>query len=175
MFTKNWYIALTTQLGADDNSKEYLTSFTGQTGISYSTTYVNMLNSGAKYPCIARLATTSVVNSTTGVIIGSGNTPPTINDYKLENRITTPATASAEVSKTRDENGYTITSLLTITNTHSEDITIAEIGLYSTGSNSSAEMNMVLFERTVLDTPVTIPAGGIGQVTYTIRMNYPTA
>ena len=29
-------------------------------------------------------------------------------------------------------------------------------------------------ERTVLETPVTIPAGGVGQVTYTIRMNYPT-
>lgn len=27
--------------------------------------------------------------------------------------------------------------------------------------------------RTVFDTPVTIAAGGVGQVTYTIRMNYP--
>lgn len=60
---------------------------------------------------------------------------------------------------------------MTITNNNETDITIGEVGIvYQTGSSYS-----VLFERTVLESPITIPAGGVGQVTYTIRMNYPTA
>ena len=61
-------------------------------------------------------------------------------------------------------------AVLTITNNNATDITIGEVGIVYQGSNTAA-----LLERTVLDSPITIPAGGVSQITYTIRMNYPTA
>ena len=70
--------------------------------------------------------------------------------------------------------------MFTLTNTGSEDFTISELGLvtyaYITNTNGYCYENNFLLERTVLENPITIPAnGGVGQVTYTIRMDYPVA
>ena len=117
--------------------------------------------------------TSATFSNTNGICLGSGTTPATVNDYNLESRITSGLSAS--VAQSNDENNDPV-YIIAITNTSNEAITIAEVGmigqLYQGTNNSST---MVLYERTVLDTPITIEAGGIGQVTYTIRMNYPTA
>ena len=76
---------------------------------------------------------------------------------------------------TPDESGLTITALYTITNTGSSAFTIGELGLIAATYTNVSTNSKCLVERTVLDTPVTIPAGGIGQVEYTITFNYPTA
>ena len=109
-------------------------------------------------------------DTTSGVVVGSGTTPPTAQDYKLENQITT-VSGNVAYNTTQDADGVTINSIITVTNTADTDITIGEVGLYVNTSGNWTWMA----ERTVLETPVTIPAGGVGQVTYTIRMNYPTA
>lgn len=59
-------------------------------------------------------------------------------------------------------------------NTSSADVTIREIGYYAC-YDGNTKNSRVLLDRTLLDTPVTIPAGSIGQVVYTITFNYPTA
>jgi hypothetical protein len=120
----------------------------------------------------------SVVNN---VVFGAGNAVPTIDDYTINDFIS-GLTVTVQRTWIADDNGGSVTAVYTITNPKSEDVTISEIGLFSkTSTRATADTNglnvytPVLCDRTVLDTPVTIPAGGIGQVTYTIRMNYPTA
>lgn len=73
-----------------------------------------------------------------------------------------------------DDNGITMPWIYTITNSSATDITIAEVGLWGYINYAASSMENALLERTVLDEPVTIPAGGIGMVTYSIRYNYPT-
>ena len=131
---------------------------------------------------ITKFEICSTSYSPRGFAFGSGNTPPTIDDYKLSGdyinpsdyQVTTTVTVNTETEYTTE---YTAT--YSITNISSNDITIGEVALcgYLLGratSNGTNKHCSFIIDRTVLDTPVTIPAGGIGQVTYTIRMNYPT-
>ena len=110
-------------------------------------------------------ATTSKKNG--GVAFGNGTSVPSMDDYTLSGSLVTAFTASALMSKT----GNTIT--VTYTLTAEADITISEIGLFSL--YYSGDRYPFLVERTLLDAPVTIPAGGVGQVVYTITYNDPTA
>lgn len=115
----------------------------------------------------------SANNYLSGVCFGSGNTPPTIDDYALSGDYFTTFTATASVTVDKSDDETSITALYTLTNTGSDDFTISEIGLAGSGAASAG--NHYLFDRTLLDTPVTIPSGGVGQVTYTLRFKMPTA
>ena len=110
-------------------------------------------------------ATASLKNG--GVAFGNGTSEPSMDDYTLSGSLVTAFTASALMSKI----GNTITVTYTLTAT--ADITISEIGLFSL--YYSGNRHPFLVERTLLDEPVTIPAGGVGQVVYTITFNLPTA
>ena len=111
----------------------------------------------------------------TGVSFGTGTTPATASDYWLESILTssqisvvTPSAVSFSRLDTYDE--YSVT--FGVTNITSNDITISEVGLTAMPASSGGSMCYVLVDRTVLDTPVTIPAGQSKQITYTIRFNY---
>ena len=113
-----------------------------------------------------------------GVLFGDGDTPVTVDDYNIKgNRITNLTVSSNSVVNYSDSNKATMTVNYTVTNNNATDVTIKEIAMFKmtqkSGSNNTAFYLML--DRTVLDSPVTIEAGGIGQVTYTIDMNYPTA
>lgn len=110
-----------------------------------------------------------------GVFFGDGTTLPTPNDYKLSgNVITTFTHTVVSITSTSNENGVSTTALYNITNTGSEPITISEIGLFSQWyRTSNQDYYAYLIDRTLLEVPVTIDPNGIGQITYTIRMNYP--
>lgn len=110
-----------------------------------------------------------------GVIIGTGTTPPQLEDYKLSGDMITTFSYSAGVTAKEENNGLVFTALYTITNTGTEAFTIGEIALMAGFGSDAKQDSKALVERTVLDAPVTIPAGGIGQVTYTIRLNYQVA
>lgn len=111
-----------------------------------------------------------------GVWFGDGETPPTRDDYRWAGTIAKNFTHQVSVSSTADAIGISTTAVYTITNNNSTEITIREICMFSRWYRATtSDYHGYLIDRTVLDTPVTIPAGGIGQVTYTIRMNYPTA
>lgn len=107
-----------------------------------------------------------------GIVIGSGTTPATYHDYKLENMITSGLSATRVYAdgKTR----------ITLTNNSGGDITIGEIGVqmysYTTAlstSNNETGRKVVLVERTVLDSPMTIPNGGSGVIDYEITTTIP--
>lgn len=109
-----------------------------------------------------------------GVSFGTGTTPATASDYVLESildntkiNVSVPSAVSYSRGDTYDE--YSVT--FGVTNKTADAITISETGLAVALSNYSGA-KYALVDRTVLDTPVTIPAGQSKQITYTIRFNY---
>lgn len=103
-------------------------------------------------------------DTTTGIAFGSGTTPPTIDDYKMESLISSGISFSFV-----KEYGNPCKFTITVTNISDDAISIAELGMFTLINNS----NTFLADRTVLDTPVTIPAGGIGKIEYEIKLNLP--
>lgn len=177
MFTRNWYKALIANATYTSGKDTYTgidgvtTNFIG--GNDYYFQYGRDVES-KQCPSIYRLRTS--YSSSGGVILGTGNTPPTIDDCKLSGELVTGYIFSVTVQTNIDNYGSTTTALYTITNTSSKTITICEIGLMAILSSSgSSAQAQALLERTVLDVPLTIEAGGVGQLTYSIRFNHPTS
>jgi hypothetical protein len=110
-----------------------------------------------------------------GVVFGTGTTPATFDDYTLLGEVVKTVSFNTTTTREVDDSGSTATAVYTIINNETTDVTIGEIGMfcfYYTGQASTG--GQILLERTVLDEPVTIPANGVGQVTYTVRMDWPT-
>ena len=105
-----------------------------------------------------------------GIVFGNGSTLVTPDDYCLSGDVIDTINGSADVQTTINDDYCEFVVTYTMTNVGNSPITIGEIGLCLPIASSPT-----LVERTVLETPITIEAGGVGQVTYTIRMNYPTA
>lgn len=177
MFTKNWYKAVASYV-FDMNRKVSYTAMDGKTTqyISNSCT-IDMVggSGGTSEPALRYLRPDWA--SSGGVLLGTGTTPATVDDCTMSGTPVSTYTYSTSLSITPDANGVTTTALYTITNTGSAAFTIGEIGLAAdlTGNSGSALNYKALLERTVLDSPLTIEPGGVGQLTYTIRFNYPTA
>lgn len=114
-----------------------------------------------------------------GVTIGAGTTPATADDYKLESIITSgfSFTYPNSAALSTDESGVSYSASYGITNTEDTPLVISEIGLtgYVFSGTDSSQRKYVLLDRTVLEEPITINRGETKQLTYTIRMNYPTA
>lgn len=118
----------------------------------------------------------------TGVVFGDGNVAPTVDDITLSgNPILGLSSSNITISASvvSETTYYEKTCIYTIHNDTGADITIGEIGLFCSfyGQKRQYYSDYVqcpyMIERTALESPVTIPAGGVGQVTYTIRINYP--
>ena len=88
------------------------------------------------------------------IYLGTGNTAPTIDDYKLSGDLITGLTS--QVQNTSATNN-SITFSATATNNTDAPVTIKEIGLG--GFESSAGACVVLLTRDVLATPVTLNVG----------------
>lgn len=146
----------------------------------YSGFYKNGVNcltptmTGDSYTASMRRIATTAGTSLSGILLGTGDTPPTIDDHRLAGDIITTIASSVAVSFEMEEDGASLTSLCTITNSGSESITIREVGLFGKAKGGNSESDAVLVERTVLDAPLTIEPGSVGQLTYIIKLNYPT-
>ncbi len=109
-----------------------------------------------------------------GTFFGTGTTPPTRDDYKLESPITDGTLySSVQTAPVQgfDEDHARLYVTHEVHNTGTEDITVSEVGIFGCARDSS---NVIfLLDRTVLDTPITIPAGGQKSVTIAVRFDYP--
>lgn len=127
----------------------------------------------------------SSVNNTNsaGVAFGSGTTPATNTDYNMESiipstGISVVATTAAQAYDSETQNTFGYVNY-TITNNSENDLTISEIGLFATlratgtsGTYVNNNVNYsVMLEHTILDNPVTIPAGEAGIIQY--RFEFP--
>lgn len=116
----------------------------------------------------------------TGVAFGDGTTEPTEDDTWLSGNQHTSITSSnttVEVTESEEGDERCVTAVYTINNNTGADITIGEVGLFSycTILGPSGSYNAyisVLIERSLLENPITIPAGGVGKVTYTISRTW---
>ena len=117
-----------------------------------------------------------------GIQVGSGSTAPTENNYHLESRITSGMSASTPtLTQGLDENGNPyVTILFTLTNTSSANITISEVGYVQQVAmantlGGSCSYGRVMFDRTVLSNPVTVPANGNAAIEYTLKTIMPSS
>lgn len=126
--------------------------------------FTNMYN-----PVCAEL----VESGTAGVYFGTGSTPATENDYRLESPITSGLSFSNQsIAYTTDNEKVVMQSSYAVTNRTAEDITIREIGCTSYIPKYSSGSVLCMIERTVLDEPITIPAGDATSFTYKVTYNY---
>ena len=179
MFTNNWYKTLASAI-TKNSAKNFVNVNGEEKGLhSYNSIYNISLasNTGAsEVAYIGRLVQT--YNGLGGVRLGTGDTPATVDDYKLSGNLITGYNFTVKIGTQNSAESDKITATYTITNTSSSAITIKEVGIVAKMADSTGTpqiQHMGLLERTVLDTPVTIPAGGVGQVVYTITFKYPWA
>lgn len=169
MFTKNFINMLVHQqfFGTGSVSVDGVNFKSPLSSTSCSTTWSNYYSI---YEKIMTKLCTSMEGGKYGVAFGSDGTAETEDDYKFANGCFSDITMTiSNSSGTKDENGGLATKEYVIVNNSSEEITIREVGLW---------WYSLLLERTVLDNPVTIAAGGVGVIKYSLRYNYqqyPTA
>jgi hypothetical protein len=129
--------------------------------------------SSTNYPCSGSLANSS------GILIGTGTTPPSPQDTSLTNPIangtgsgqmvypSSPTFGSVKING--NTSSFTIQS--TITNNSGASITVTEVGLYGTpGSGCKYNTFDGLFTHDLLSSPITVPNGTAITITYTISV-----
>lgn len=123
--------------------------------------------------------TFTLTASAAGISIGTGTAPESEDDYNLEQTITSGVNVVLTGTSYGAENPWFpfVKYNLTITNTGANPLVVTEVGYKQTLDTvkligSSASVNTVLLlDRCVLDTPVTIAPGDAGIVTYRLRTN----
>ena len=159
MLTKNFYSYM----------RAYLQKATAKFTKTDGTT--NWTPISSEYPPFKVMNNWSFSTGQTGVSFGTGTTPATTSDYFLESILTSTqisVSAPSAVSFSRGDTYDEYSATFGITNETTEAITISEVGLTAMPSSGGH----TLVDRTVLDNPITIPAGQSKQITYTIRFNY---
>lgn len=110
---------------------------------------------------------TTPTNGRGYIILGNGTTEPTPEDYRLESQITENLSCD-NVSVSRNTMIKTYTA--TFSNSGTSPMTVTEIGYVSRFACVYNTVDYIydnfLMDRTVLDTPITIPAGESRTVTY---------
>lgn len=155
-------------------------SFIPIVDISGETVYASMPyasnSSGRFFPGVGSIqAITGSVNAA-GVRVGAGATQPTEDDYNLESQITTIAgTTLTNITFNCDNNDNPVVNIpVKVQNNGDGPITVREIGYAvsircGTSVGSSGSAHIILLDRTLLDTPVTIQAGETKVITYTLK------
>lgn len=190
MFLRNYYNALVDYACNGNTTSSNLNVYKSAACESEYTPTSATLPCGATYgikklmamfPTATKASATGTAASTThttGVIFGTGTVEPTVDDYMMSGEHFVDYTASYTLTEEADDLGITYTCAYTLTSTASEDVTISEIGLSTTTSAKKGTASYYHFglmvERTLLENPITIAPGGVGQITYTLRINYPT-
>lgn len=178
MLTKNFYEYISTFLkrsGADESHAANLTIFDGTKvthALGKTTIMPYSLLGGMVHPQCVPIGSEDFWY---GTWFGTGTTPATADDYTLESPITDGTLSfhnAATVSGVANSDHYRYSMTYDVTNTGSEDITVSEIGLFSL--NASSGLWQSLLDHTVLETPITVPAGQTVPINYTIKLPYGT-
>lgn len=171
MLTQNGRNAIAGQIASLTSSNPGRLPIVDMTGATFYYTG----KSGNNYSWPAYQTQTPIFGSNAGIIVGSGNTPTALSDYKLDNQITAGLNGAATVSTGIDTSGNIYLNFdIVFTNTSNADITIREIGWYgviyctTSAGWTTATGKIVLVDRTVLETPVTIAAGDNETIRYRI-------
>ena len=171
MFTRNYYslLALQRMVGSRAYEPIMLTTTAGMLMTSYNSSWTNTSTSWIDTVLVTSTA------KTIGIYFGDGTTPPSISDYNCSGEeITGLSIVSTDSTVTYANNKYRCRIAFILKNTSDKEVTISEVcrkGLIPTGNGSNTQP--VMFERSVLDTPVVIPAGQNGTVEYITTVQIP--
>ncbi len=114
----------------------------------------------------------SSTSVTAALMLGTGDEAPTYDDYQLSGtRITTFSESHTSAQSLEGEMSTEIT--YTITNTGSASFTVREIGYFARIQYSSSGYSNTLLERTVLDAPLTLEPGAVGQLVFKTHFALP--
>lgn len=111
---------------------------------------------------------------TGGVFFGSGSTPASKDDFRLESPITSGLSIvnQDDLTVTNIDGGkYEISAQYIVTNNTEAEINIYEIGVVSACGSETNKFYPFLMERTVLSVPIVIAPGEVKVVTYKITFN----
>ena len=114
-----------------------------------------------------------------GISIGTGTTPESEDDYNLEATITSGVNVVLTGTSFGVESPWYpfVKYDLTVTNTGANPLVVTEVGYKQSASvtrvigSTSRSNEVLLLDRCVLDTPVTIAPGDAGIVTYRLQTN----
>lgn len=186
MFLKNWYNILAANIMTDEtassNGRMPALDFKGTDKHIGKDAY-NLVALKGK-AMFQPMFPSSAASNHYGVVFGDGSVEPALNDYKLSGTVllSSDASGTGTCASTMDSNAgeASLTGTYTITNKRDTEIVIREVGIMleakaATSPTGSLSSSYFLVERSLLDEPVTIPAGGFGQVVYTVKMGFPTA
>lgn len=114
-----------------------------------------------------------------GVVIGSGNTEATVDDYWLENQISSGFDGRVIEKHYMDNNGNsTVSFIVFVVNTSQSNITINEIGyaaditccsIQGAANYTHNTDAIVLLDRSVLDSPFVIEPGKGVKIEYMLK------
>lgn len=135
----------------------------------------NFVGANSQFP---RVTETGMSTSATavGIVLGSGSTAATENDYAIETAITSGISCTPTYERGVDSSGNPYVEFtLVMTNTTSSDIVIREIAynqniyLVASQGATSATARVVCFDHTSLSSAVTVPAGGQNTIKYRLK------
>lgn len=119
---------------------------------------------------------TSISTSSSGIALGSGSTPATENDYTIESIISNLTAVLSVINVYQNANGdYCFDLVYNVTNSTDGDITVREACLFAGGTANNITNKMYgtfLLDRTVLDTPLVVPANSMRTLQYTITVDW---
>ena len=173
MLTKNWYEYFRTYMGfASTSATNGQGKVVDVTGTQYNpATYSGLFDRVFPYTIGSNPFPTR--QQAPGLHFGDGNTPPTTDDYYLSGNQITTLTRSHQVIECSSA-GDTAETVFTLTvkNTGTSAVTVREIAWVMPLRTNNSD-RYFMFDRTVLDTPVTIAAGDFAVIRYKISLTMP--
>ena len=165
MLTNNFYNLLLNEMNMP-GQQTTVTKYNGSAAITIDPMF---LLQGLRYVRSGSPSTAGMY----GIFFGTGTTLPTREDYTLESPITngTLSSSCGGVLKGLDADQARLYATHEVKNSGSTDVTITEVGVFGCASDTST--NVFLLDRTVLDTPITIPAGQSKSITVAVQFDYP--
>ena len=169
MFTRNMYAFLRSTMVSSSVLRGTLPAMT-VTGVP-----IFLSSQFGKFPYSRDEGMTTDANAA-GITLGRGATPPTESDWRLESPITGDVSATVTARNVYVEGGdLCLRYSITVTNTGSSSLTLAEIGYKQTvrasavANGTSDDNRVVLLDRTLIEPAITLPAGGATVINYVLR------
>lgn len=180
MITQNFINYMKTMLCSTTNNNSYDITVKAADGTNY---YINFSRASTNtFPRIVaqNFLTTRTTLGATGIALGSGTTPATKSDYNIENQITSGLSVAIVPTNGVEQGNPFIEYAMTVSNTSNAAITIAEIAYFqqvasqSTIGSTGTSVHGIMFDRTVLATPVTIAPGDYESISYKLMTSEPS-
>ncbi|MBQ6991048.1 MAG: hypothetical protein IJN58_08320 [Clostridia bacterium] len=148
-----------------------------QTGASTKDTFIPHTNGmlfGFSRAC--ETVITSLSSLSMGVMFVTGGTAPQKESVWIDGNVVSGISTTVTKETATDDNGVPYTSATySITNNNASAITIDEVCWLTLIYKTQYGNSPYIADRTRLASPITIEPGGIGQVTYTVKVSWPTA